>query len=87
MDKWYNITTRTTLTCIGYIAFRWLFLSTVLSYVAYLRWNDDFLGITNTFWDVVLTIWAFFSSEIVFRSYGYFQPLCAYFRIRFRKVP
>ena len=66
---------------------RWVLGSAIFAWVAYVRWTANSVQETfNVAWAVILTLWVYYSSAIIYITYGYFDSLCYYFRMRYAKV-
>lgn len=63
---------------LGFIVFGW---------IIYLRWTEsDIINIMTIFWSIVLSVWCYYSSNLIYITFTYFETLAYYFFIRFRKA-
>jgi len=84
---WYDETTR--------VWKKYLILGTVrciVILIAYawsitIRWTlNPTVNFFYTFWAAIMFVWIFYSTNVIYLSYIYFENLAFYFRLRFNKV-
>lgn len=55
--------------------------------VGYRRWNSGAVSHWSlSFWGIVLAIWLYYGSALIYLTFSYFYSLAGYLRMRFRKV-
>lgn len=86
-DEWFRKTKQTLNKAILLVNIQALLCVFMFSFVAYRRWHSHSVHPFNLIlWTVILSIWGYFGSALIFITYGYFKTLAGYFRMRFRKV-
>lgn len=86
-DRWFSKTNKELPMFMMIVNIRWILGSTIFAWVAYVRWSANSVQETfNIAWAVILTVWVYYSSAIIYITYAYYDSLCFYFRMRFNKV-
>ncbi len=87
MQDWYDYTLshwRKYLT-VAYI--RWIIGLLFMVWIVIHRWSPlVWVNTSNIIWAFLLVVWGYYSSNVTYISYIYFNSLCYYFRIRYAKV-
>ena len=89
--QWYEKAMKSWKNCLFVANIKTGFVILTLIFVVFTRWNGDedassLKNASHLIWACLLMVWAYFSSTTVYVTYAYFESLCFYFTIRFRKV-
>ncbi|XP_054163085.1 uncharacterized protein LOC128960939 [Oppia nitens] len=86
-DHWFSRTKKALAQMALFTNIRAVLGSMMFSWVAYRRFVSQSVPESYTLlWAIVLTIWCYFNSALIYISYGHFNTLAYYFRMRFHKV-
>ena len=87
VDFWFAKTKRLMWKMLAVIHMRALLGSLMILTVFYRRYHSKSVPeISLTIWTIVLVVWTYFGSALIYITFGYFYSLSNYLRMRFRKV-
>ncbi|KAH7644892.1 uncharacterized protein LOC124499942 [Dermatophagoides farinae] len=86
-DEWFRKTKKMLNKSILLTNLQALLCMSMFCMMAYRRHHTHSVPSTSSlFWTIILCLWTYFGSALIFVSYSYFYTLATYFRLRFCKV-
>lgn len=86
-DEWFRKTKKMLNKSILLTNLQALLCMSMFCVMAYRRHHTHSVPSSSSiFWTIILCLWTYFGSALIFVSYSYFYTLATYFRLRFRKV-
>ena len=86
-DLWFAKTKRMFLMMMAIIHLRTVVGLLLFGIVGYRRWHSKSVPHTLLgFWSVILIMWLYYGTALIYTTYSYFYTLARYLRMRFRKV-
>lgn len=87
MQEWYDYTLKHWRKYLTVAYVRWIIGLLFMIWVVIHRWSPFvWINTSNIIWAFLVVVWGYYSSNVTYISYIYFNSLCYYFRIRYAKV-